>query len=98
MNPKPVQEIENFDSDPFEKPLPAAEQQLYCAMKSVMPDLLTGAAAAVRARQIEHVTRVERPNTYPPFALASEVTKQFCITASFYVPVSYSLFEGGTIV
>jgi hypothetical protein len=43
-----LQEIENFDSDPFEKPLPSADEQLYWPMKAVTPDLLKGAAAAVR--------------------------------------------------
>ena len=56
----PAQEIENFDSDPFEKPLPTADEQLYWSMKAVMPDLLKGAAAAVR--HAPHI--LQQPSTH----------------------------------
>ena len=57
------EELECFDVDPFQKPLPRIDEQLFFALRDVAPDLVVGAVASVRiARRREAFGRsISRP-------------------------------------
>ena len=57
------EELERFDVDPFQKPLPRIDEQLFFALRDVAPDLVVGAVASVRiARRREAFGRsISRP-------------------------------------
>ena len=42
----PAQDLERFDEDPFEKPLPTTDEQLYWPLRAVMPELMKTATVA----------------------------------------------------
>jgi hypothetical protein len=62
------EELERFDVDPFQKPLPRIDEQLFFALRDVAPDLVVGAVASVRiARRREAFDRsISRPRRPPP--------------------------------